>query len=151
MSSDLFEILEKNDVDLSGHVRLLLKTLGYSSLRAVAMINDKKIETIEQNVKKVLAKESALKVKSDKEKMDMFGPIFCHDPSAFQFLAGERYTIVAAANAANKMLLQYEVDDCRRKKPRKPRKNPCEKCVKKSSRIPSKKNGKQHVLKSKCN
>jgi hypothetical protein len=153
MSSDLFVIFEKNDVELSGHVGLLLKTLGYSSLRAVAMINDKKIGIIEECVRKVLASESALRVKSNQEKMDMFGPIFCHSPSEFQFLPGERDTIVAAGIAANKMLLQYEVDDCRRKKARKSRKNPCEKCkqqINNSSSIPTEKNGKQYVLKLQC-
>ena len=116
MDGDVFEILRKNDADLSGHVGLILKTVGYSSLRAFAMIDEKKIDSIQDCVKNVLASVSALAVKSDKEKVDMFGPIFCNDPSAFIFLAGERDTILAAAAAATKMLLQYEVDDSRRKK-----------------------------------
>ena len=118
MDGDVFEILRKNDADLSGHVGLILKTVGYSSLRAFAMIDEKKIDSIQDCVKNVLASVSALAVKSDKEKVDMFGPIFCNDPSAFIFLAGERDTILAAAAAATKMLLQYEVDDSRRKKKR---------------------------------
>ena len=105
---DIFATLRRYDVCLRPHVEIILRKLGFECLKSLQMMGCRTIEDLEKDVQSFLANDeylATLKTIDDRKKL--FGELYATNPSAFKFLPGERYSILAAIDTAKTLVEKY--------------------------------------------
>lgn len=69
------------------------------------MIRSRTIEDLEKDVQFFLANDEYLATrKTTEDRKKLFGELYATNPSAFKFVPGERYSILAAIDAAKTLV-----------------------------------------------
>lgn len=106
-TENVFDTLQRYDVVLSARVLLILKKLGYDSLKSVSLIT---VENLQKNVRSFLASPKQLSKMTFESRLDLFGEYFVDEPTEFEFLPGEQDSIRAAVDEAKTLLEKYKVN-----------------------------------------
>lgn len=104
---DVYEILGQHQILLNGHVKVLLKKLGFSCLTTLSMISD--VSELEKTVQFFFASRERLELMSPEEKLHLFGEVCSLDPTKFTFMPGEKFAILAAAEKSREILKQISL------------------------------------------
>jgi len=107
VTENVFDTLQRYDVVLSARVLLILKKLGYDSLKSVSLIT---IENLQKNVRSFFASPKQLSKMTYESKLELFGEYFVDEPTQFEFLPGEQDSIRAAVDEAKNLLEKYKVN-----------------------------------------
>lgn len=85
------------------HISNSLETAGFCRSTALAMISATTVRQIEQNMRDsvdlIITQEASEGNSRDVALRKYYGPLHCHDPAKFRYLAGEVQTILAIAAA----------------------------------------------------
>lgn len=108
-AEDAFFTLKRYDVWLSPRIVVILKRLGYDTLKGISRM---KVDTIENSVRRVLGDTKRYGKMSNEDKIAVFGEEYANDPTSFEFLPGEKDAIESAIAEAGEILDKYKGQYC---------------------------------------